>query len=177
MKLPILAGLAILATFALAFQQGYPKVVTDKTLYADTDLRGKKAPDFFVEKWLNTSGVDTRGKVVLIDFWATWCPPCRELIPEMNGYKAKFKDKLVVIGISDEPAATVQEFMKKTKMDYSVGIDTKRHMFAKLGVKGIPHVMIISPDGIVRWQGFPGSAEDPLTEKVIQQVIDAAHVK
>src|ERR1044072_3262803 len=126
MKLPILAGLAILATVALAFQQEFPKIVTEKTLYADTDLRGKKAPDFFVEKWLNRpDGVARRGKVVLIDFWATWCGPCRALIPELNEYNKKFKDKLVVIGMSDEPAATVQEFMKTTPMEYSVGVYTK----------------------------------------------------
>lgn len=166
------------ASIAAAFQQAaFPPFVTTKNLYADTNFRGKKAPDFFIQKWLNRSEVDVRGKVVLIDFWATWCPPCRKAIPELNEFAKKFKDKLVVIGISDEPADTVSKFMDTTPMEYSVGIDTTKKMMKAIGVKGIPHALVVTPDGIVRWQGFPLDDDDRLTEKVLQQIIDASGVK
>jgi cytochrome c biogenesis protein CcmG, thiol:disulfide interchange protein DsbE len=178
MKSTILALLIAATAIGLALQHAsYPKIVTTKTLYAANDFRGKKAPDFFIEKWLNAKEVDTRGKVVLIDFWATWCGPCRKSIPELNELAKKFQKNLVVIGISDESAETVNSFMKDTEMKYNVGIDTKKRMSKALGVSGIPHVMLISPDGIVRWQGFPGDDNDPLTEKVVQQVIDASGLK
>jgi thiol-disulfide isomerase/thioredoxin len=174
----VLAALIGLTTLTVARQDAdFPAYVKEKTLYAKNDFRGKQAPEFHVEKWLNRTNVETKGKVVLIDFWATWCPPCRALIPELNEFKKKFGDKLVVIGISDEPAATVEKFMKDTKMDYAVAVDTSRKMSSAIGVEGIPHCIIMSPDGIVRWQGFPGSEEDKLTEKVIEQIITASKVK
>lgn len=177
MKPIILAALALFAAFGAVLQKPeYPKIV-NKNLWADNDFRGKRAPDFIIERWLNASSVDTRGKVLLIDFWATWCGPCRTLIPELNEHQSKFKDKLMVIGVSDEPQATVREFLKTTKMAYAVGIDTKKSMASKIGIKGIPHVLLISPDGIVRWQGFPGSDEERLSAKIIQQVIDASGMK
>src|SRR4051812_13554317 len=62
----------------------------DKRLWAKSVLN-QKAPELVVEKWL-TEKPDTKGKFVLIDFWATWCPPCRKAIPELNAFKKKFGD-------------------------------------------------------------------------------------
>src|SRR3954468_7573765 len=81
-------------------------VAGDKKLWAKSVI-GQKAPEFVVEKWL-TAEPSTKGKFVLIDFWATWCPPCRKAIPELNGFQKKFADKLVVIGVSDETEDSVK---------------------------------------------------------------------
>jgi len=169
-------GFAAVAVVLIAAkgEPSYPNVVTTKKLWATTDCRGKKAPEFVVESWLNKADPAKKGKVLVIDFWATWCPPCRALIPEMNEWAKKFADDVVFIGVSNEKPETVTEFMKQTPMDYSVAIDTQERMSKKLGVQGIPHVMIVSADGVVRWQGFPGSQEDPLTAEKIQQVVDAS---
>lgn len=156
---------------------GYPPIVNDKTLYATNDFRGKQAPKLEVEQWLTGKAPDTKGKVIFIDFWATWCGPCRALIPEMNEWAAKFKNDLVMIGISDESPETVKGFMADNKMAYNVAIDTKKRTSKAVGVKGIPHVMVITPDGVVRWQGFPGSPEDPLTEAKLEQIIKASKSK
>lgn len=152
---------------------GYPPVVTNKKLYAATDYRGKQAPEFVVEEWLTGKAPDMKGKVVVIDFWATWCGPCKKLIPEMNEWAAKFKDDVVFIGVSDEKPEVVKKFMETTKMAYHVAIDTKKRMSDKIGVQGIPHCIVISPDGVVRWQGWPQDGADTLTEKVIEQIVAA----
>ena len=153
-----------------------------KNLYANNDLRGKAAPKFEVEKWLapkSTGGAgevkaaDTKGKVVLIDFWATWCPPCRAAIPELNKWQKTFKDDLVIIGVSDEEAKKVQPFLDKTPIDYAMAIDTKARMKNAVGVQGIPNVLVIGTDNIVRWQGFPGSQEEHLSEATLRQIIEA----
>lgn len=153
---------------------GFPPV-TEKKLYASNDLRGKQAPALEVEKWLaGEKAPDTQGKVVLIDFWASWCPDCRRVIPQLNKYKKKFAQDLVVMGISDESAEAVNKFMEKQRIDFAIAVDPSAKMKTEVGVKGIPHVLIVSPDGIVRWQGYPESKEDLLTAKKIAQIIKAS---
>jgi thiol-disulfide isomerase/thioredoxin len=169
-----LTGLFALTTLAQESKQPAPAFPASKTkqLYAQNDLRGKKAPEFKVESWLNKEP-DRKGKVVLIDFWATWCPPCRELVPELEGFKKKFKDDLVVIGVSDEKPETVKKFMEEKKISYAMAIDQAKTMKSAVGVEGIPHVLIVDSQGIVRWQGFPLSDEEKLTESIIKTIIDA----
>ncbi len=152
----------------------FPPIVKEKELYAKNDYRGKKAPEFVVGEWIHQGNPNMKGKVVVVDFWATWCGPCRALIPKMNTWAKKFEKDVVFVGLSDEPKDTVTKFQADTPMNYPQAIDSDKRMSKALGVQGIPHVMVISPDGIVRWQGFPGSKEDPLTEEKIQQIVDAS---
>ncbi len=171
----LLIALALTAiAFGQAKQTDWPSYNTTKTLYAKHDIRGKQAPKIVAEQWLTGKEPVTKDKVIIVDFWATWCPPCRATIPDLNKLAAKFKNDVVVIGISDESPDVVQAFMKKTEMAYNVGIDTKSTTSAVIGVQGIPHVLVISPDGIVRWQGFPLDDKDPLTADVVAKIIAAS---
>ena len=142
----------------------------EKKLWAKSFL-GKKAPDFAVEKWL-TKEPDRKGKWVLIDFWATWCGPCRKAIPELNALHKKFGGQLVVIGVSDEKAEKVAA-MKEPKIEYASAIDTQARMKKALEVTGIPHVIIVDHDGIVRWEGFPLLNGFELTEKTVDDLLKA----
>jgi len=175
----VMRPLALLLTLtAVAFSHttsnDWPSTTIAKKLYAKNDFRSKAAPKIVVEKWLNDKEPITKDKVVIVDFWATWCPPCRATIPDLNKLAAKFKDDVVVIGISDEKPEVVRDFMKKTEMTYNVGIDTKSTNAKAVGVEGIPHVLVISADGIVRWQGFPLDENDPLTEDVVAKIVAAS---
>jgi cytochrome c biogenesis protein CcmG/thiol:disulfide interchange protein DsbE len=141
----------------------------EKKLWAKSIIN-QKAPKLVVEKWLSEKP-DTKGKFVLIDFWATWCGPCKMAIPKLNQFKSEFANDLVVIGISDESKETVTAFTDP-KIDYYSAIDTNRIIYNKLEIRGIPHCILIDPDGIVRWEGYPILTGFLLTAKVIQDIID-----
>ncbi|MHC4543861.1 MAG: TlpA family protein disulfide reductase [Planctomycetota bacterium] len=139
-----------------------------KRLWATSRLWAK-APDFVVEKWL-TAEPDISGKYVLITFWATWCRQCRRLGPGLNDIHRKFADELVVIGISDEKEQIVRK-LRELKIEYHVAIDTQARMKNDLGVFGIPHCIIVEPDGYVVWEGFPLLKGHELTEEVVEKIL------
>ena len=125
----------------------------------------RPAPNISIEKWL-TGMPDMQGKFVLIDFWATWCGPCRRSIPHLNELHGKFKDKLVVIGISDEPEQAIRA-MTEPKIEYTVVSDSQGRTAKEVEVRGIPHTMLIDPHGIVRFEGMPHY----LQEKSLAQLL------
>ncbi|WP_346880720.1 TlpA disulfide reductase family protein [uncultured Algibacter sp.] len=140
----------------------------EKQMWAKSYLN-KEAPVLVVEKWLSDEP-DVTNKFVLIDFWATWCGPCKKAIPNLNDFQQEFKEDLVVIGISDEPKSTVKK-LKKPVISYYSAIDTKKTLFNLYQIEGLPHCVIIDPNGIVRWEGFPDLEDFELTSKVIEDII------
>ena len=145
-----------------------PMPVTGKKLWAKSFLN-QKVPELVVEKWL-TPPPDIRGKFVLVDFWATWCGPCRKAIPELNALQKQFTGKLVVIGISGETEETVRK-LTDPQIDYSIAIDTQSRTEKAVAVTGIPHVLIIDPQGYVRWEGFPFLEGYELNANVVADII------
>ncbi|GAF05213.1 TlpA family protein disulfide reductase [Saccharicrinis fermentans] len=129
----------------------------------------QKAPELIVEEWLSEKP-DLQGKFVLVDFWATWCAPCKKGIPELNSFQNEFKDDLVVIGITDESKEKVGRYVGPA-IEYYSAIDTKKRVMGLLEVRGIPHCILIDPKGIVRWEGLPQLEGFELTSEVIQDLI------
>ncbi len=122
-------------------------------------------PSIEIEKWL-TKKPDLAGKFVLVDFWATWCGPCRQSIPHLNELSRKFAGRLVVIGLSDESEVAVRK-MASPKIDFSIAIDTQHRTLRTAGVRNIPHALLIDPSGIVRFEGHP----DSLDEKPLEMLM------
>ncbi|MBX3096030.1 MAG: TlpA family protein disulfide reductase [Fimbriimonadaceae bacterium] len=163
----------ILAAVMRPVGPAFPPIPLGVELAAENDLRGKFGPRLFVETYISGEAPKTDGKVVLLDFWATWCGPCRETIPELNVWAEKFKDDLVIIGLSDETPDEIKNFMKQTPMRYHVATDPSSRTATAVGVQGIPHVLVISKDGIVRYQGVPLDPANRLTEAKLEQIIRA----
>ena len=144
----------------------YPKH-SKKTGRAN-DVQGKNAPTFYVQEWV-ANEQNIVDKVRVVEFWATWCPPCRKSIPHLNELAKEFGEDVCFIGVTAESKPVVESFMKKTPMEYGVAIDLSKQMQNAIRCRAIPLAMVISSDGIVRWQGNPAS----LTTGVIQQVLSA----
>jgi len=114
------------------------------------------------------------GKVYVVEFWATWCPPCRQSIPHLTQLQKKYKDRgVVVIGVSNEEPAKVTPFVETmgTQMDYHVAVDTAGAVVAgymsafKQG--GIPTAFIVDKQGRVVWHGHPMGKLDEVLEEVL----------
>ena len=97
------------------------------------------------------STADGKGKVVILNFWATWCPPCREEIPELVLLQAKYKDKLLVIGASEDEDGPqkVQQFVQRFGMNYPIVMATKELIDNYGGVPALPTSFLIDPQGRV----------------------------
>ena len=89
-----------------------------------------------------------RGKVVLVNFWATWCPPCRKEIPDLQTLYNRFKDQgLVILGISDEDAGKVRSFLADKNVTYPILLDPSRKVNDLFQVQGIPKSFVYDRDG------------------------------
>lgn len=144
--------------------------VGGKDVHASNNLVGELAPPLVVETWL-TPVPDPGGRMVLVDFWATWCPPCRAAIPELNKLSKTYADRLLVVGLSDETPEQVRA-LTSPRIEYSLAVDTQGRMKNAVGVSAIPHVMLVDPQGVVRWQGFPFEQGHELTASVVEELLD-----
>lgn len=150
-------------TFALPDKAEYDKVkwpAANKARMSAQDVQGKKLPAALgKEQWL-TDKPDLAGKIVVIDFWATWCGPCRAAMPELDKLFKQYKSDVVIMGISDEDSGKLKKFFEKNKHDYPQATDPSSTVYNSLKIQGIPHVAVISTDGVVRFQGNPHPQAD-----------------
>ena len=92
---------------------------------------------------------DYRGKVVIVDFWATWCPPCRKGIPDLIELQKEFKNNLVVIGVSldQDTKSDVVPFIKKYGINYPVVYGTNQVIMEYGSINAIPTSFVINKEG------------------------------
>lgn len=148
---------------------------------------GDPAKPLDIKEWVKGSAVtlaDGKGKTIyVVEFWATWCPPCRTSIPHLTEMQKKFKDKGVVfIGVTEEKSEVVKKFVEKMgdKMDYTVAIDegkTSEGYMQAYGIGGIPHAFIVDKEGNVAWEGHPMAGLDKVLDEIIAGKYDLSEAK
>lgn len=151
---------------------------------------GDAAPALYISEWVKGKKVDRfePGKVYVVEFWATWCPPCKESIPHLTELQKKHKGKLTIIGISGQDSngenlAEVRQFVKNMgdKMDYTVAFDegrqTRRVWSEAARQRGIPHAFIVEQTGKIAWIGNPLAPDfDSTVAEVVAGTFDMSKV-
>jgi thiol-disulfide isomerase/thioredoxin len=127
---------------------------------------GQKLPDLKLNYVGNKP--DVAGKPMILEFWATWCPPCRASIPHLNEVYKKYKDKgLVIVGVTDEDNQTIRKFTKSVPIDYFPATDRDGKLSNSFGIQGIPHAMLVNKSGEIVWEGHPMTLKEADVEKIL----------
>jgi peroxiredoxin len=161
-----------------------PAITTPESTPAEEPARavpvgitvGKAAPDFTL-KDLDGKSVSLsqfRGHVVILDFWASWCAPCRSSMPTLENFAAEYHDKgLVMIGVSlDRSASDASSFVETNNYHKLIALwgsaSASQAVARKYGVSAIPHTFVIDADGIIRFVDHPMRLSESVLDKLFQ---------
>jgi cytochrome c biogenesis protein CcmG, thiol:disulfide interchange protein DsbE len=169
-KKKLLLSLLALVIFAGVFFAARSKFRAQKMSSAGR----LSAPDFSLPD-LNGKPLalsDYRGKVVLLDFWATWCDPCRDEIPRFVALQEKYRDRgFQIIGISiDDSPEPVRQFQQQFRMNYPIVMGNAKVAELYGGILGLPVAFLIGPDGRIAAKHL-GATDVSVFEKEIVSML------
>jgi peroxiredoxin len=127
---------------------------------------GEKAPDFELQM-LTGEAVklsDFRGKKVMLNFWATWCPPCKEEMPDMEKFYNKQKDEVIILAVNIDPQYNVEKFTKDMGVTFPILLDEKDRVNSMYQVLTIPTTYFIDENGIIRHKYLTAMSEEIMSQ-------------
>jgi len=143
---------------------------------------GDPAPKLAVKEFIKGKPVKKfeKGKIYVVEFWATWCPPCKESIPHLTELQKKNKDIIFIgVNVAEDDQSAVKDFVEEMgdEMNYRVALDLVpegkdkndgkmiKTWMTPAGLNGIPVAFVVNGDGKIAWIGGPKDLEEPL-EKI-----------
>ncbi len=115
---------------------------------------------------------DMQGKIILIDFWATWCGSCLDAMPHLNKLQQKYAGKLQVMAVTDESAKRTRQFLASRPSNLWFASDTGRILVSYFAHRLIPHTVLISPSGIL----IANTSPEAVTDAVIDSILNGQQV-
>jgi thiol-disulfide isomerase/thioredoxin len=158
-------------TFALAILLCLPAALSDAQS-GDGILRvGDRPPALDFKSYGSDKVIDwasLSGRVVVIEFWATWCPPCIKNIPHINALAREFRDECdVVISVTYESEGIVEKFLRNHPLQTVIGLDNDFAMFKSYRAWGIPMTVIVNRKGTIACVIHPDRLSDSLIREVL----------
>jgi thiol-disulfide isomerase/thioredoxin len=148
---------------------------------------GDRAPELSIEAWVKGDAVEgfKRDHVYVVEFWATWCPPCRTTIPHLTEIQERHKGRATVIGISakdrnGETLERVRRFVgeRGAEMEYTVAFDdggkTNQAYMRAARQSGIPTAFVVDQEGRIAWIGHPMDGLDDVVDRIVSAGFDAS---
>ena len=134
---------------------------------------GSKIASFGENFYKNSEKRKTKPKATLLDFWATWCGPCRKTLPVLANIYKKYGDKgLEIIGISEEPLETLNAFYEKQHASpYPLYRDKTKDLWRRYGIRAVPTLMLLDKDGYIK-QVWSGAPTEYMIEQLLKDVMD-----
>ena len=153
-------------------------VIAATTLAADKGIKvGDSFPDLTGFALEGKLPKELKGKVVLVDFWASWCGPCKDSFPVMEELQTRFGAKgLVVLAVNlDDEAKTMNDFLKKHPVAFTVVRDARKQLVGSVNIKSVPTSFLLTADGKVAsvHQGFHGQETRAQYLREIEELIAA----
>jgi thiol-disulfide isomerase/thioredoxin len=151
-------------------------------------LIGREAPDISIQTWINSEPLtlaDLRGRVVLLEFWATWCKPCQEMFPKLRKLHEEYAARgLSVVALTrhyfaqrgtasseSEEIELIGKVAKDNGLEFPVGVAIDERVQSLYGATGVPTLALIDRSGIVRYAHF-GGGEDERFDEILNRCLD-----
>ena len=113
---------------------------------------GSIAPDFSLQSSSDTIIMlsSLRGKIVMVNFWASWCGPCKEEMPAIQNVYSKYSENLMILGVNDDDSvSTIRDFARQFELTFPLLIDSTGSVAAQYGIRAYPSTFFIDRDGII----------------------------
>ena len=150
-----------------------------KQLWAKSFLN-EKAPELTVETWISKKP-DTEGKFVIIDFWATWCGPCRSEMPDIQKlyetYETEGDNAVIILGVAapglgqEKDEAGIKAFLDESGYTYPTLMDTTGDLFSEYGISSFPTTFMIDREGNV-FGYVSGALNEDMMKNIIEQTLE-----